>query len=397
MEIYSPQLFVEINNSEYIFAVSDEKKQDDFKLIYKSNSPMQGIENHRIINFDIVFNIIKKNIYTIEQKFNFTFKEVILIIDNFDCSFINFSGFKKLNGSQILKENITYILNSLKSNIDAIEKKKTILHIFNSNYNLDKKNIENLPIGLFGDFYSHELSFCLINNNDYMNLNNIFDKCNLKIKKILLKSFVEGSNIINKNSEFNTFFKIKIDENNSQIFYFENNSLKFEQNFNFGSELILRDISKVTFLEINIIRNFLDNMSVAQDILKDEFIEKNFFENNDYKKVKKKLLFEIAKSRIEEILEKLLIKNINLLSFIKKGKLISLNINDKIHFKFFKNIYRSFLNDNNLTSNFVENTTTEDLIKNVNKLVHYGWKKEAIPVTLIKKSALAKFFETLFR
>ena len=230
-----------------------------------------------------------------------------------------------------------------------------------------------------------------------MNLNNIFDKCNLKIKKILLKSFVEGSNIINKNSEFNTFFKIKIDENNSQIFYFENNSLKFEQNFNFGSELILRDISKVTFLEINIIRNFLDNMSVAQDILKDEFIEKNFFENNDYKKVKKKLLFEIAKSRIEEILEKLLIKNINLLSFIKKGKLISLNINDKIHFKFFKNIYRSFLNDNNLTSNFVENTTTEDLIKNVNKLVHYGWKKEAIPVTLIKKSALAKFFETLFR
>ena len=397
MEIYSPKLFVEINNSEYIFAVSDEKKQDDFKLIYKSNSPMQGIENHRIINFDIVFNIIKKNIYTIEQKFNFTFKEVILIIDNFDCSFINFSGFKKLNGSQILKENITYILNSLKSNIDAIEKKKTILHIFNSNYNLDKKNIENLPIGLFGDFYSHELSFCLINNNDYMNLNNIFDKCNLKIKKILLKSFVEGSNIINKNSEFNTFFKIKIDENNSQIFYFENNSLKFEQNFNFGSELILRDISKVTFLEINIIRNFLDNMSVAQDILKDEFIEKNFFENNDYKKVKKKLLFEIAKSRIEEILEKLLIKNINLLSFIKKGKLISLNINDKIHFKFFKNIYRSFLNDNNLTSNFVENTTTEDLIKNVNKLVHYGWKKEAIPVTLIKKSALAKFFETLFR
>ena len=124
MEIYSPKLFVEINNSEYIFAVSDEKKQDDFKLIYKSNSPMQGIENHRIINFDIVFNIIKKNIYTIEQKFNFTFKEVILIIDNFDCSFINFSGFKKLNGSQILKENITYILNSLKSNIDAIEKKK---------------------------------------------------------------------------------------------------------------------------------------------------------------------------------------------------------------------------------------------------------------------------------
>ena len=44
--------------------------------------------------------------------------------------------------------------------------------------------MENLPIGLFGEFYSHELSFCLIDKNDFNNLNYIFDKCNLKIKKL---------------------------------------------------------------------------------------------------------------------------------------------------------------------------------------------------------------------
>ena len=42
-------------------------------------------------------------------------------------------------------------------------------------FNLIKKN-ENLPIGLFGDFYSHELSFSLIDKNDYKNLKHIFDK-----------------------------------------------------------------------------------------------------------------------------------------------------------------------------------------------------------------------------
>ena len=45
-----------------------------------------------------------------------------------------------------------------------------IVHIFNSKSILDGTNVENLPIGLFGDFYSHELTFFLINNND---LNNI--------------------------------------------------------------------------------------------------------------------------------------------------------------------------------------------------------------------------------
>ena len=33
-------------------------------------------------------------------------------------------------------------------------------------------------------------------------------------------------------------------QENSQIFFFENSSLKFIQNFNFGTEIIINDISK---------------------------------------------------------------------------------------------------------------------------------------------------------
>ena len=64
-----------------------------------------------------------KNIFLIEQKINHVFEEVI-VINNFDCSLINFSGFKKLNGSQLVKENVTYILNALKSKISEIESTK---------------------------------------------------------------------------------------------------------------------------------------------------------------------------------------------------------------------------------------------------------------------------------
>ena len=95
-----------------------------------------------------------------------------------------------------------------------------------------------MPIGLFGDFYSHELSFVLINTNELKNLKIIFDKCNLKIKKILTKSFIKGVNISENYKNIDTFFRIKINDNNSKIFYFENNALKFEQNFKFGTEII---------------------------------------------------------------------------------------------------------------------------------------------------------------
>jgi cell division protein FtsA len=397
MKNYSLSLFIEINNSEFTFVVGDKDEKNNFKIIYKSIVSITGIEKSRIINFDQVFNDIKKNIYLIEQKINFTFKETILILSNFNCSFVNLSGFKKLNGSQILKENITYILNSLKSNISETERDKTILHIFNSNYYLDKKKIENLPIGLFGYFYSHELSFCLISNNDYKNLNNIFNKCNLKIKKIILKSFAEGSCTSNKNERIDTFFQIKINKNNSQIFYFENDSLKFEQNFNFGSDLIIKDISKVTSLNFNFVKKLLDQKILNSDIHSDELIEQNLFDNENYIKIKKKLIYNIAEARINEILEHIISKNINLSSFNTKGKEIFLKIGDESHRISFKNIYSKFFNkNNNLRVRSIENITSEDLFNNINNLVLFGWKKEAIPISFAKKSVMAKLFDTLF-
>ena len=61
----------------------------------------------------------------------------------------------------------------------------------------------------------------------------------------------------NQNKNDNTFFQIKICENNSKVFYFENNSLKFEQKFNFGSNLIAKDISKITSLKLDVVRNII--------------------------------------------------------------------------------------------------------------------------------------------
>ena len=122
------------------------------------------------------------------------------------------------------------------------------------------KEIENLPIGLFGDFYSHELSFILINKNDYKNLKNIFDKCNLKIKKILVKSFVTGSNISDNYNNVETFHHIKLNDKNIKICYFENNALKSENNFYFGTEIILKDISKLTSLKIDTVKTILSKI-----------------------------------------------------------------------------------------------------------------------------------------
>jgi len=281
--------------------------------------------------------------------------------------------------------------------VGEIENKKTILHIFNSKYCLDKKNIENIPIGLFGDFYSQELSFCLIKNNDFKNLEKIFDKCNLKIKKILLKSFVEGSFLSSTNSNIDTFFKIKINSNNSQILYFENNSLKFEQNFNFGSDIVIKDISKITSLRIDTVKKIINDNKLVKEIEKDILIEKKFFEDENFKNIKKKFIFEIAVARIQELADILIFKNINLVSFLNKEKILYLTMSDKKNFRCFEESYRLLFSKNQSHKvKFKENIETESFYDNVHKLVHFGWKKEAVPVIQTEKSLIERFFDSLF-
>ena len=76
-------------------------------------------------------------------------------------------------------------LNQHDEKIGKGEKNKTILHIFNSKSILDGVTTDNLPIGLFGDFYSHELTFFLVGNNDFKNVKKIFHQNNLNVKRLL--------------------------------------------------------------------------------------------------------------------------------------------------------------------------------------------------------------------
>ena len=124
MENNSPILLIEINDFNYIFIAGRTNDHNNFTIINHKKVPLQGISNQRVCDLNLVSKIISENIYLIEQKINYTFKEIILVIDNFNCSLINFTGFKKLNGSQLAKDNVTYILNDLKSKLLETEEEK---------------------------------------------------------------------------------------------------------------------------------------------------------------------------------------------------------------------------------------------------------------------------------
>tara|TARA_B100000579_G_scaffold90694_1_gene71543 strand:+ start:2760 stop:3965 length:1206 start_codon:yes stop_codon:yes gene_type:complete len=393
-------LFVEINYSKYIFVTGRFDGNHNFEVIEKIIVPnTKDTNDYLLLNIDQAQDIIKKNVQLLEDKLNCIYKEVIVILDNFEYTSINISGSKRLNGSQILKENISYILNFLKLEIIENEKEKSILQIFNSRSILDGKRVENLPIGLFGDFYSHELTFFLIKNNDLKNIKKIFNKNNLYINKILTKDFIEGTQIINKNKNSETFFKIKIYKDSSSISYFENASFKFINHFKFGSNIILSDICKVCSIEKRLIENILsDTIFKNENIDESDFLEEKYFVKGNYKKIKKSLIIEIVNARIEEMINIIFEKNINITSLKKKiDDIVYLNLEDRsISSNFGKNFYNYFIERNNLKISFIDNFSIEDLIICASRLSTFGWKKEAIPITQTKNSLITRIFKSIF-
>ena len=395
MSFKSLEFFLEIDEYEFYYTIVEYDSNGNFEIVLRHSSLNPGIVKGKIQDFDLVSKNIKENIYSIEKKLNFTFKDVILILSKFECSVINFSGYKKLNGSQLTKENITYIINSLKSQVDKTEKNKKILHIFNSDHILDKKNIENIPIGLFGDFYSHELSFFLINNNDYRNLKNLINNCNLNIKKAISKNFLENIYFI-KEYDINSFFNISINENNSNIVFFKNSALKFFQSFNFGTDIIVNDISKVLAIEKDKIKKLLLSTDFKNIKSGKDLIEKEYFDQN-FRKIKKKMVLDIAQARVQEICEVIFTKNINIDNFLKEQKLIILQMNDETNFQFFKESFIGFLsNYKQLEIKIASKLENKFFFKNAGELVQFGWKKEAIPIIQERKSIIARIFDFLF-
>ena len=397
MEEKKPTLFIEINDLNFIFVAAEYDKNQNIKIKEKFIAPNEGIDHNKIINIDSASKIIKKNVELIETKLNYIFKDLILIIDSFDTSCVNISGFKKLNGSQILKDNISYILNSLKSVVTENEKKKTIIHIFNSKSILDGIQVDNLPIGLFGNFYTHELTFFLIEDNDLKNMNQIFNKVNLKINKVILKSFIEGTQLINQNKD-ETFFKIKINKSTSNVSFFEKSSFRYSENFSFGTDIIFKDVTKICSINHEMITHFLSSAySENRKFNNTDFLEEKYFTNTVYRKIRKQLIVDIIDARIEEIINIVFSKNINIQSFKKNNIRIFVTIKDRLIKDKFKFFFKShFLKELDTELDLIDDFKIDPMITNTAGISTYGWKKEAIPIIQPKSSIITRVFKSIF-
>ena len=400
MQLDKPNLIIEINEKKFIFLAFKFNHELNSDFLEISDIKSEGVINGKIVDAKKSSEVIYNQIKIIEDKINYTFKDVSIVLDQNNTKCINVSGSKKLYGRQVQKDDISFVLNNLKKLILENNKDLSLIHLFNSKFNLDNTEVKTLPIGLHGNFYNQHLTFYLLPTNDLKNLNLIMNKCNLNIEKIVLKNFVEGTEIINKYKEKRNFFNIKIENNKSSISFFSNSSYVYNESFSFGYEIILNDVCKLCSLDYKTVEKILLNekLDKTQDENNKElFLDKSYFNGNLFRKISISHLNEIISARINEMLNIIYIKNVNLVSCKKSNQIINIRFLDD---RLIKSLYSIFKNNFNTQENvkFLNSTNGKYILEPAAsaELIAKGWEKEAIPIVQTKKSIISRIFASVF-
>jgi cell division ATPase FtsA len=114
MKLDEPYLIIDLNDNKIIIFVISFDKKKNFKILKKIILNSSGIKNGHIVDVEVFSSLLKKTINNLEDEINYFFSDVAVVINPNRINCLNVSGYKKLNGSQVSSEDITYILNDIK-------------------------------------------------------------------------------------------------------------------------------------------------------------------------------------------------------------------------------------------------------------------------------------------
>ena len=387
------KLIIELDNDKIKYGVFKTNENLDYKLLTNKISKNAGIKKGKIFDFEYSTKIISDDLHEIEKNVNRVFKSISIVLNQKEMFCTNLCGFKKLNGSKVEKSDLDYILNEAKNSISNNQKNNSILHIFNSNFILDKIKQDKAPLNIFGDHLSLHMTFVSIPDNNLKNIKEVFNHSDLKIDRIISKPYAENINLLNSNKKLKNFISINIGNDLSTISLCQDSSLVFFKTFPFGTNSIYSDINQLCSLSKDEAKLIIENLENS----KSSYIDRKFFINSDYKKLSLNHFKEIINARIKEMLDYTFNNNKDLNYYEKKIGKINIFFEDIDIYKNLGEIFTSYIafKDEKI---LVENFTYDDLgtLYGAAELIFRGWPNEALPFSTKKKSIISSFFDRFF-
>ena len=394
----SAKLFAEVNNQSIRYAVFNLSENLNYSLLTKKNSENIGIKKGDVIDINLASEIVSKDLKEIEKKTDKIFSNINLIINQRDMTSTYITSFKKLNGAKVEKRDIDYILNEGKISISKNQEKNSIIHILNSNFYLDKKKKDKIPLNVFADHLGLQMTLISLPKNNIKNIRNLFENNDLKVDRLLCRPLTTGINLVSENNNLKNLFLLNIDDETSTISIYENRSLVFLKTFPFGTNSIFRDLSQLCSIKEEDVNSILNNINFNNiDKNSKKYLDEKFFKDSQFTKLTLSHIKEIIETRVEEMMNHLFNQNSNIKHFKNKLSHLYLVFENKVFLENFDKMFSSYLsiNSDKIALRLIK---LEDLsLLGAAELAFNGWHAEAVPHAQEKKSLFTGVFSRFFK
>ena len=232
---------------------------------------------------------IQKIIDSLEKNSKEYIKSIGLMLDSPKILSVGISLSKKLDGTELKKTNIQFLVQEAKQQISQYYVNYNITHIIINNYKIDGINYSYLPDKIKCDFISVDILFICLPTDLVIYFKDIFSRSNILVNQIICSSYAKSINYkeILSLSGYVSFIDIGF-QKTSITSYFDDEILSLDV-FPVGSNHITKDISKILKIDFDRSEKIKRNFIQEQKLLNKADISTN-------------ILQKVIYSRIEEIL-----------------------------------------------------------------------------------------------
>ena len=233
---------------------------------------------------------IQKIVTSLEKDSNEYIDKINLMIDSSKMFSVGISLSKKLDGSEIKKTNIQFLVQEAKQQILKHYINHKIIHIIINNYTIDGVDYSYLPDEIKCDFISIDILFICLPKDIVLYYKDVFLKSNILVDQIICSSYARSINYKN-NLHLNGLMSfIDIGFNRTSVISYFNDKIISLDILSIGGNHITKDISKILDFNLDKSEQVKLNFALNVKLLDDE-------------KVSIETIEKIIFSRVEEILE----------------------------------------------------------------------------------------------
>ena len=374
------------------------------KLIGFSKKKTKGIHNSIIINMNNAIDSVRSCLVEVEKESQITLNKINVLIDPTEIITTRLTKSKKINGSKIEKNDVSFLLKEAKKQVEQNNFRLSNIHIFNHNYVVDNKFFKELPFDIYADQFSQENVFLSVPKNILKNILKVFHSCDIEINKFISCSYSLGIGCFTQDQIDYGCGIVDIGYEKTSLAIFKNSSLVHASSFPIGSNHITKDISRGCYLseiESELIKkkiSIIDNLD--DELSNNGFLSDKYFSKTKFRKISSKFIRDIISARLDEILNKTF-KEINFLqaesvkqNLIFTGEGSRLNDLKKIvNIKLSNNIF-----DTNLNNFELFGKIDRELLAcyGAVKILTEGFVSEAIAITNKSQKNKSGFFTRIF-